>query len=1313
MVIVGYYNAYGGYKRPFRVSGNEIIITDNINKLSSDLKETIDIGGMTIVFPVGLKKINEDLFLHQKIKGVKFPDSLQVIDSSAFEDCSLLEMVIFPPKLTEIGNFSFRYCSKLNYIKFNDNLAKIGNRAFESCRDLNIINIPSRVIKIGDGAFTCCSNLVEVNLSDNLEYLSSKLFWGCESLKKVKIPKASHTIQSKAFYGCVSLEGIEFDEKLGKLNLIEDSAFENCSTLTIINIPSTVETMGERVFKGCTGLMSVSLSDKLTYLSDEVFENCISLGDIAVSSEIRIIGNGAFRGCSSLKSVSLSDKLEKIKYETFKDCTSLEMVDTRNVFSIEHKAFMNCERLENVIFSDNLQYIGHGAFYGCKSLKSVVIPEKVYRIGMTDWDSEEVFGSFEGCISLESVIINSKIETLEKDTFKDCINLKDVKLPDTLTSIQGYAFENCSSLESIDLPKSLKWIGMGAFKGCTGLKRITFPDNLLSIAIESFYGATSLTKIDIPSSVKSIEKNAFKGCTSLSIIILQEGLEKIGEGAFSDLPALTSITIPSSVKGIGKKAFKGCTSLSTIILPEGLERIEEGIFSDLPALTSITIPSSVKSIEKNAFKGCSSLSTIILPEGLERIEEGAFSDLPALTNIVLPSGVINISNGVFKGCANLKNIVLSEQLVVINDSLFEGCNALTKVNLSSSLEAIRSRAFKDCRCLKNIQFSDKLVKIEDEAFCNCKTLTKVFIPEDVSLIGTSAFNGCLNLRKVRLSKNIVQYGSDVFKDCPLDDLTIYSSSKNITEILERIFNDTSKEYVNYIDKFRLNVICTNYKELASFLDSAYNLLCNSYYNKNLKLKINFIGVKLNTWQEFRFKSKYPEIVSIVKFMPLEIFELEEKEAWKEEEFSISPKLEQYREDVTKYFREIDNSIKDLPEELKNIFYARRDSLIDEYEKAIVVPDIDFSDNNETVELGKRTNDSYARDMLLGLENLVTQSKLDAVKQVVNIINCIELFGSVIDRHPESSDNIDDIIKLIIYFTNNFNTEKKDEFINSSKNILVKYKDKYLECVKQGLSDDSLISSGDEWLWSIELEGALRGVFTSVLSYKQVAGPYLELLDALELKEVKSCGGGDSISKLIINVKYCILSISDNDERGLLENQINNFCSKYIERINLILRDFDNIKEDDFENLENEMREEIHPLLEKLDFKVQKEYNTKDILDELSNCIVVLNEDNIVPLPDDFSIYGIIGELHNKLVFNDYLPEDKKNVIKLRLLSVVQGWINKISDSKEDIWTDLYKKVQSDILKNSMIIDNYLVILAEGAKYFSVIEGVKDVPNSKK
>ena len=44
------------------MTGNEIIITDNtgeIKMLSWDLKEAIDKGGMTIVFPVGLKKINK------------------------------------------------------------------------------------------------------------------------------------------------------------------------------------------------------------------------------------------------------------------------------------------------------------------------------------------------------------------------------------------------------------------------------------------------------------------------------------------------------------------------------------------------------------------------------------------------------------------------------------------------------------------------------------------------------------------------------------------------------------------------------------------------------------------------------------------------------------------------------------------------------------------------------------------------------------------------------------------------------------------------------------------------------------------------------------------------------------------------------------------------------------------------------------------------------------------------------------------------------------------------------------------------------
>ena len=119
--------------------------------------------------------------------------------------------------------------------------------------------------------------------------------------------------------------------------------------------------------------------------------------------------------------------------------------------------------------------------------------------------------------------------------------------------------------------------------------------------------------------------------------------------------------------------------------------------------------------------------------------------------------------------------------------------------------------------------------------------------------------------------------------------------------------------------------------------------------------------------------------------------------------------------------------------------------------------------------------------------------------------------------------------------------------------------------------------------------------SSVLLYKAKVDPYLEVLDALQCQEVKTYGNGDSISAMIISLKYSLSFVSDEEEKKELEEIVNGFCTKYIEKIDLILKNSDNIKDDDFEKLEIEMRESIHPTLKRLDLKVQKESNTEDIL----------------------------------------------------------------------------------------------------------------------
>ncbi|MBE6792415.1 MAG: hypothetical protein E7534_02810 [Ruminococcaceae bacterium] len=114
----------------------------------------------------------------------------------------------------------------------------------------------------------------------------------------------------------------------------------------------------------------------------------------------------------------------------------------------------------------------------------------------------------------------------------DMYNVENFKIPDGVTSIDGWAFWHCCDLKSVTIPNSVTSIGDFAFDCCEGLKSITIPDSVTSIG----YGA-------------------FSNCWRLKSINIPDGVTSIGNLAFYNCPSVQSITIPRSVTSIGDLAF--------------------------------------------------------------------------------------------------------------------------------------------------------------------------------------------------------------------------------------------------------------------------------------------------------------------------------------------------------------------------------------------------------------------------------------------------------------------------------------------------------------------------------------------------------------------------------------------------------------------------------------------------------------------------------------------------------------------------------------------------------------------------------------
>jgi hypothetical protein len=76
-----------------------------------------------------------------------------------------------------------------------------------------------------------------------------------------------------------------------------------------------------------------------------------------------------------------------------------------------------------------------------------------------------------------------------------------VTIPNSVTSIGGYAFSSCSGLTSVTIPNSVTSIGNSTFDNCSGLTSITIPNSVTSIGsgmYGSFKGCTALTSVSLP-----------------------------------------------------------------------------------------------------------------------------------------------------------------------------------------------------------------------------------------------------------------------------------------------------------------------------------------------------------------------------------------------------------------------------------------------------------------------------------------------------------------------------------------------------------------------------------------------------------------------------------------------------------------------------------------------------------------------------------------------------------------------------------------------------------------------------------------------
>ena len=148
------------------------------------------------------------------------------------------------------------------------------------------------------------------------------------------------------------------------------------------------------------------------------------------------------------------------------------MSRTRKVTSIGSHAFYYCSGLTSVTIGNSITSIGGSAFYNCTGLTSVTIGNSVTSIG------DE---AFRGCTGLKKVIVkdiaawcaisfsyyeSNPLSSAQHLYSDDNTEIKDLVIPNSVTTIGDFAFSSCKGLTSVTIPNSVTTIGDWAFISC-------------------------------------------------------------------------------------------------------------------------------------------------------------------------------------------------------------------------------------------------------------------------------------------------------------------------------------------------------------------------------------------------------------------------------------------------------------------------------------------------------------------------------------------------------------------------------------------------------------------------------------------------------------------------------------------------------------------------------------------------------------------------------------------------------------------------------------------------------------------------------
>ena len=489
--------AWNTYSTEVKLSGSHFTTADNgdgtvtitrYSGVSTSLDIPSEIDGRTV------NAIGANAFAGASLSSITIPETVTAIGAGAFLNTNLTWVKV-PASVTEIGEKAFGYDADGKPIS-GFTLCVAPGSAAETYAKAN-----GFALEYFTDAGLRYEILTDAETAE--KYVSIIAYDGTDSQMIIpeKLQNISVTeIGYRAFFGNEVITGVTLPSTLKRVG---DRAFMY-TNVAAIDLPSGLEIIAEGAFAQMPNLTSINIPGGVKELPYMVFAQDANLSSVTLNSGLETIGSDVFSGCASLTSLTLPDTVKALGECTFQNCTNLASINfPAGLTEIPYACFDNAG-LTTLVIPETIVTIGGGAFGRCAKLESITLPASLTALG-------QQFGTgvFTECTALSKVNFaeNGNLTMIGAFTFNGCTSLKQIAIPNTVTSIEYCAFSE-SGLTSIEIPDSVEKIAGQAFYLCDHLATITLHEGLTTVDSMAFTGCPA-TEVFLPRTLTNIGNNAF------------------------------------------------------------------------------------------------------------------------------------------------------------------------------------------------------------------------------------------------------------------------------------------------------------------------------------------------------------------------------------------------------------------------------------------------------------------------------------------------------------------------------------------------------------------------------------------------------------------------------------------------------------------------------------------------------------------------------------------------------------------------------------------------------------------------------------